>query len=169
LPEFDPTSNGQRLTKSSAGPEARGRGVVLVAVVSAFTGISLLAGATAGALVATALGVRGGAFVAPMAVASGLAAGIGVWAGVRMSDRFARPSSSTSGRVSPTVGGIVGLVAAVAIASRGLGLWAPLVVILLPGLGALLGDTVAGRHALRQRTPSSRGKLGEDLKVPPAE
>jgi uncharacterized membrane protein len=141
-----------------------------VATVSALTGISLLVGATAGALLAAVVGLKGQALVPPTAIASGLAAGAGVWAGVRISERFARRSSPGTGHLWPTVGGIVGLVAAVAIASRGLGPWAPLVVILLPGLGALLGDALASRRAARQRTVrGTPAELPESQKVPPLE
>jgi uncharacterized membrane protein len=155
LPNFDPTSNGHRLVKSSGTSEPGGGGVVLLAIVSAFTGLSLLAGATAGAVVAAILGLKGSAFITPVAIGSGVAAGVGVWLGVRISERFASRSAN-KGRLWPTVGGLAGLVAAVAMASRGLGPWAPFVVILLPGLGALLGDTSAGRRAARQGSRSSR-------------
>ena len=158
MPNFDPTSNGHRLVKSSSTSEPGSAGVVLLAIVSAFTGLSLLTGATAGALVAAILRLKGSAFITPVAIGSGVAAGVGVWLGVRVSERFARRSAN-AGRLWPTVGGLAGLVAAVAIASRGLGPWAPFVVILLPGLGALLGDTSAGRRAARQGSRTRR-KIG---------
>lgn len=143
---------------------------MLVAVVSALTGISLLAGATAGALIAAFLGLKGQAMIPPTAIASSLAAAVGVWVGVRISERFAQRPSPRPGHLWPTAGGIAGLVAAVAIASRGLGPWAPVFVILLPGLGALLADTLAARRAAGQRTVrSSTAKLGERQKVPPLE
>jgi uncharacterized membrane protein len=168
LPDFDPTSNGHRLVKSSDRTESRNSGgVLLVAIVSALTGLSLLMGATAGALIAAVLGLKGQTFITPVVVASGLAAGVGVWVGIRVFDRFVTRSRPGRGQVWPTVGGVVGLVAAVAIASKGLGPLAPIIVILLPGLGALLGERASQRRAARQRTLNSSREVGEDLKGAP--
>ncbi|MDQ4148539.1 MAG: hypothetical protein M3164_00870 [Actinomycetota bacterium] len=147
MPDFDPSSNGFRRRSKGPTDKPRGRGVVLVAAVCAMTGAGLVGGFVLGGLAAGLLGLRGEAFFAPVAAASALAAAVGVWLGVRFTGRLAG-GSARSRRVLnwATVGGIAGLIAAVAVATTDIGPFAPVAVILLPGLGALLGESLATRR-----------------------
>ena len=148
LPEFDPSSNGHRRSRSSSrDPAARGRGVVLVATVCATSGAGLVVGFIAGGLIAGLFGLRGQPFFAAVAVASAVTAGVGMWLGIRFASRLGGgPEPPPRARRWSTAGGFLGLIAAVALATTNLGPFAPIIVILLPGAGALAGEVLALRR-----------------------
>lgn len=117
----------------------------MLAVVSGLTALNLLIGAGAGAAMAKLSGLKGGAIAAPMLVTAALGGAVGVWLGVRVALRL---SGRTGGAAVlwGTAGGIAGLIAAVAFAASAISPLTPVIAVLLPGAGAMIGDTIQGRR-----------------------
>lgn len=164
MPDFDPKSNGHRLVKGAEDPPPRGGGILMLAAVSGLTALNLLLGAGAGAVIARLLGLKGRAIAAPMLAAAGLGGAIGVWVGVRVALRLSGGSGRAAARWG-TAGGIAGLVAAVAFAASAIGPLIPVIAVLLPGAGAMIGHSMQGRRwpvpsspqqPSRKRSPTKR-------------
>ena len=145
-PRFDPSTNGHRKAGKKAPPPAVGQGVLMVTVVSAMTGFNLMIGGGVGALLALPLGIKGNAVGVPLVLGAALGGILGVWLGVKVAARFGGATEGRGARKLATVGGLVGLAAAVALASAGVNTFAPVLAIMLPGVGAWLGDRLAARR-----------------------
>lgn len=130
----------------------RGRWIVPLAVVSAFSGMSMLLGAFIG----TTLGGRAvpqSNAQAALALAGALAGGLaGVWAGAAIAIRLT--GQDPSGRLPVTgICGSLGLLAGIAllvVAFRTIGLLSGLGLI-APGIGAAVGDRIALRRRAEGR------------------
>jgi hypothetical protein len=144
-PRFDPSTNGHRSPAKKALPPAGGPGVLMVTIVSAMTGFNLMIGGGVGALLALPLGVRGNAVGVPVVLCAAAGGIVGVWLGVKLAARFGGGSEERTARRLATAGGLVGLVGAVALASARVNTFVPIVAIMLPGVGAWLGDRLAAR------------------------
>jgi hypothetical protein len=143
LPDFDPSTNGHRIAAAKASPARSGQGVLMVTLVSALTGFNLMVGGAVGALLAVPLGLRGSVVGIPVVVGAALGGAIGVWLGVKVAVRF---GGASGGRpIWAVAGGVAGLCAAVALASARINTVAPVLAILLPGVGAWFGDRLASR------------------------
>lgn len=160
--EIDPSSNGDRRhhLRSPQGPapgrNRRGSWVVLVAVVSASTGLSLFAGGAAGGLAGTLLGFEELAILGPVLVGAAAGGLGGVWVGAWVATRF-----TPGGRPRPRIlaagaGGTLGLAAGVALSAVGRGaLFAglPVAAVLAPGVGAAVGEGLVTRRQARGGGP----------------
>lgn len=166
---FDPFTNGHRRSTNGHGasthghgrpgnghgrespePEAapsNGRGVLLVAIVSAMTGLNLMLGAGVGLLIAQPIGLRGDSAGILMLVAAALGGILGVIFGVRVAHRFGGTGEGARARILAVIAGLLGLVGAVAVASTSGIPFAPIIAVMLPGIGAWLGDRAAERTA----------------------
>lgn len=156
MSEFDPATNGHKPVAEPAGvKEGSGRGVLLVTIVSAMTGLNLMLGAGVGGLIAIPLGLKEGSLGVFMATTAGLGGILGVVLGVRVAHRFGgmdrgdmdrggmdREAKSLKWSVA---GGVAGLVGAVALAGLARFPFVPILAIMLPGIGAWLGDRFADR------------------------
>jgi hypothetical protein len=120
----------------------------MVTLVSAMTGFNLMIGAGVGALLALLLGLRGNAVGVPVVLAAAAGGILGVWLGVKVAARFGGATEGRMARKLATAGGLVGLVAAVALASARVITLAPVLAIILPGVGAWLGDRLAARRGI---------------------
>jgi hypothetical protein len=120
----------------------------MVTVVSAMTGFNLTIGGAVGALLAVLLGIKGNAVGVPVVLAAAVGGILGVWLGVKVAARFGGATEGRAARKLATIGGVVGLAAAVALASARVNTLAPVLAIMLPGVGALLGDRLAARRAV---------------------
>lgn len=147
-PRFDPSTNGHRRPGKKALPPSGGQGVLMVTLVSAMTGFNLMIGAGVGALLALALGLRGNGVGVPVVLGAAAGGIVGVWLGVQLSARFGGATEGRLARKLATAGGLVGLVAAVALASARVNTFLPILAIMLPGVGAWLGDRLAARRGL---------------------
>jgi hypothetical protein len=147
-PKFDPSTNGHRSPGKKEPPPAGGQGVLMVTLVSAMTGFNLMIGAGVGALLALLLGLRGNAVGVPVVLAAAAGGILGVWLGVKVAASFGGATEGRMARKLATAGGLVGLVAAVALASARVITLAPVLAIILPGVGAWLGDRLAARRGI---------------------
>lgn len=120
----------------------------MVTVVSATTGFNLTIGGAVGALLALLLGIKGNAVGVPVVLAAAVGGILGVWLGVKVAARFGGATEGRAARKLATAGGMVGLAAAVALASARVNTVAPVLAIMLPGVGAWLGDRLAARRAV---------------------
>ncbi len=145
MPEFDPSSNGHRVAAAKPPPARSGQGVLMVMLVSALTGFNLMIGGAVGALAALPLGVRESAVGVPVVVGAAIGGALGVWLGVKVAARFGGASGGPRGFVWAIAGGLVGLCAAVALASYRITTLVPVLAILLPGVAAWFGDRLAAR------------------------
>jgi len=147
-PKFDPSANGHRIPRKQEPPPAGGQGVLMVTVVSAMTGFNLTIGGAVGALLALLLGIRGNAVGVPVVLCAAVGGILGVWLGVKVAARFGGATEGRAARKLATAGGLVGLAAAVALAGARVSTLAPVLAIMLPGVGAWLGDRLAARRAV---------------------
>ena len=145
MPDFDPSTNGHRIAAQKTRPAGAGQGILIVSLVSALTGFNLLIGGGVGLIVAMLLGLRERSAGIPVVVLAAVGGAIGVWLGVRVAIRFGGASGSPKATRWAVAGGMAGLVAAVALASIRAGSVFPILAILLPGVGAWLGDRLATR------------------------
>lgn len=118
----------------------------MVTVVSALTGFNLMLGGVVGALLALPLGLKGNAVGVPVVLCAAVGGILGVWLGVKVASRFGGATEGRAARKLATAGGLVGLAAAVALASARVGTLAPVLAIMLPGVGAWLGDRLSVRR-----------------------
>jgi hypothetical protein len=152
LPDFDPTTNGHPLSNGQKdGPSRpaaprRGGGILLMALVSAMTGLNLMLGGGLGFLVATLTDAED-ILPALVALGAGLGAAIGVFFGVRVALGFGGSSGLSSQRWL-TGWGLAGLVGSIALAAAVASPLTPIIAILLPGLAAALGDRFATKKHL---------------------
>lgn len=148
MSEFDPATNGHKPgPKPAVVRESSGRGVLLVTIVSAMTGLNLMLGAGVGGLIAIPLGLKEGSLGVIMVTATGFGGLLGVIFGVRVAHRFGGTGQGARARIAAVAGGIAGLVGAVALAGLAKIPFTPILAIMLPGIGAWLGDRLAGRSA----------------------
>lgn len=115
----------------------------MVTLVSALTGLGLMLGAVAGTVIAVSLGVRGSSLKVPVALAAGLGGILGVILGERVAHRFSGGPQSGKARIWAVSGGLAGLVGAVALAGLARFPFVPILSIMLPGIGAWIGDRAA--------------------------
>lgn len=145
MSEFDPSTNGHKSEpKPTVVGEGSGRGVLLVTIVSAMTGLNLMLGAGVG-MIAIPLGLKEASLGVVMVTAAGLGGLLGVIFGVRVAHRFGGTGQGDRARIAAVVGGIAGLVGAVALAGLANIPFVPILAVMLPGIGAWLGDRFAGR------------------------
>ena len=153
MPDVDPASNGQlrhrraRPTGRGSGgdpdPARRGRDVVTLAVVSASTGAFLLLSSSIAGLLRHLLHVP----ISALFVLVVLGAFAGAWVGAWLAGRLT--GGDRQRFVAAGVGGSVGLVAATGTAfasTQFLPAILPLVAILCPGLGAVVGTRAVQRR-----------------------
>jgi hypothetical protein len=145
LPDFDPSGNGHRIAAEKAPLPRSGQGVLMVTLVSALTGFNLMIGGGVGALLAVPIGLRGSAVGVPLVVGAAFGGAIGVWLGVKVAARFGGTSGGRKAFVWAVAGGLAGLCAAVALASFRINTFLPVLAVLLPGIGAWLGDRLGSR------------------------
>ena len=152
MPDFDPTtnghpqSNGQKGGASKPAAPRRGGGILLMALVSAMTGLNLMLGGAVGAIVG-AITDAGDSVPALVALGAGLGGAIGVYFGVRVALRLGGSSGIASAKWL-TGWGLGGLLASVALAATVASPLTPIIAILLPGLTATLGDRYATKRHL---------------------
>ncbi len=159
MPEFDPKVNGHRL-RSVIPASPAGGGVLLLALVSAFTGLNMMIGAGVGGIVGTVTNA-GDVTAALAAIGAGLGGAIGVALGVRVTLRLGGSSGVTSAR-RLTGWGVAGLVGSIALAATLASAFTPIIAILLPGLAALLADRYAAkRHLALSGSPPPKVGLRE--------
>lgn len=148
MSEFDPATNGHKPEpKSAVVRESSGRGVLLVTIVSATTGLNLMLGAGVGGLIAIPLGLKEASLGVIMVTTAGLGGLLGVIFGVRIAHRFGGTGQGAKDRIAAVAGGIAGLVGAVALAGLAQIPFVPILAVMLPGIGAWLGDRFTGRSA----------------------
>ncbi|MGQ0679714.1 MAG: hypothetical protein ACT4OM_08700 [Actinomycetota bacterium] len=147
MPEarFDPSANGHKAAPADRPAVSSGRGVVMVASVCALTGLNLMLGAGLGMLFGVPLGLKAPAIGISIALLAALGGALGVVFGVSVAHRFGAAAGGTQARNWGVAGGILGLVGAVAVSSVRNFPFGPVLAVLLPGLGAWLGDRLAGR------------------------
>lgn len=152
MPDFDPTTNGHPQSNGHLGPKPstpaprRGGAILLMALVSAMTGLNLMLGGGVGGVVG-ALTDAGDSLPALVALGAGLGGAIGVFFGVRVALRFGGGSGISSAKWL-TGWGFAGLVGSVALAALVASPLTPIIAILLPGLAAALGDRYAVKKDL---------------------
>lgn len=117
----------------------------MVTLVSALTGLNLMIGAGLGTLMAVPFGLRGSAAGLPLLVLAAIGGAVGVWLGVKVAVRFGGASGKPKGTRWATVAGIAGLLCAVVLSAFQVGVFVPIVAVLLPGFAAWLGDRLATR------------------------
>jgi hypothetical protein len=139
-PRFDPSTNGHRRPDKKVVPPSGGQGVLMVTVVSAMTGFNLMIGAGVGAVLALPLGLRGNGVGVPLVLGAAAGGILGVWLGVKVAARFGGATEGRGTHKLAALGGLVGLAAAVALAGARVNTLAPVLAIMLPGVGAWLGD-----------------------------
>ncbi|HEU4868239.1 MAG TPA: hypothetical protein VFV09_10980 [Actinomycetota bacterium] len=171
MPDFDPTtnghpkSNGQAGGKSSASGPRRGGGILLMAVVSAMTGLNLMLGGGLGFVVG-ALTDAGDATPALVVLGAGLGAAAGVFFGVRVALGFGG-SSGISSQKWLTAWGFAGLVGSIALAALVASPLTPIICILLPGLAAALGDRYSvKKHLAATGQAKPKPKVREQEEAP---
>lgn len=169
MPDFDPTTNGHLVSNGrkpgTAKPDAprRGGAVLLMALVSAMTGLNLMLGGGLGFLVG-ALTDAGETSPALVALGAGLGAAIGVFFGVRVALGFGG-SSGMSSLKWLTGWGLGGLVGSIALAATLQSPLTPILAILLPGLAAALGDRLTVKKHLAatgQDKPGQKAREHEE-------
>ncbi|MGH2705104.1 MAG: hypothetical protein ACRDJ4_08415 [Actinomycetota bacterium] len=164
MSEGHPSTNGHRKPRRfvdptvapSPPPEPRARWIVVLGVVSAATGLFLLAGASIGAVLGGA-GRQTTSRLGPGLAILGLAVGglAGVWLGAWAAARLAGTGMAAPRPVvvAMGLGGTAGLAFSVLLLGT-LGRYVPGVVPLLamlsPGVGALIGQRVQGRMGRRR-------------------
>ena len=145
MPRFDPSANGHRRAEGdSEPPRTGGAGVLMVAVVSSLTGLMMLVGSGLGTLLGYLLGIKSPGIAVPIFLGAALGGIGGVLLGVRVAGRFGGSSEAANSQRYGAIGGWLGLAAAVGVASLQV---LPIVAIMLPGIGAWLGDRIALRRA----------------------
>jgi hypothetical protein len=166
LPDFDPTTNGHPKSNGRPGGASktpaprRGGGILLMAMVSAMTGLNLMLGGVVGGLVG-ALTDAGDSLPALVALGAGLGGAMGVYFGVRVALRLGGSSGINSARAL-TGWGLAGLLGSVALAATVASPLTPIIAILLPGLTAALGDRYATRkHLLATGQLKPKAKVRE--------
>lgn len=109
-----------------------------------------MAGALIGAALGAAAGLRKSAVAAPVTVVSLVAGGLGIWLALRLTCRLT--DRKPKGRWFKFVfaGGCLGLALAVALATFKLLAVVPVLLIMLPGLGAFGGELLAARGGTTQ-------------------
>ena len=165
MPEFDPRTNGHRLKSESTPVPRRGGGVLLLALVSALTGLNLLIGAGVGAIVG-AVTDADDLTPALAAIGAGLGGAVGVAVGVKVTLRLGGSSGVSSARWL-TAWGIAGLVGSIALAATLVTPLTPILAILLPGLAALLGDRYAAKKHIARHGPPAETEDPDDPEEPP--
>lgn len=152
MPDFDPTTNGHPLSNGQKGGASkpasprRGGGILLMALVSAMTGLNLMLGGGVGGVVG-AITDAGDSLPALVALGAGLGGAIGVYFGVRVALRLGGSSGISSFKWL-TGWGLAGLLASVALAATVASPLTPIIAILLPGVSAALGDRYAVKRHL---------------------
>ncbi|CAN5822591.1 hypothetical protein BH23ACT12_BH23ACT12_02450 [soil metagenome] len=164
MSDFDPTSNGRPVangSKPSSAPAPgprRGGAILLMALVSAMTGLNLMLGGGIGGVVG-AVTNAGDALPALVVLGAGLGGLIGVIFGVRVALRFGGSSGISSVKWL-TGWGLAGLLGSIALAATVASPLTPILAILLPGLAAALGD----RYSINKHLAAT-GQKGPKPKV----
>ncbi len=157
---FDPNTNGHKTSSPNPAIPRRGGGVLLMAMVSAMTGLNLMLGGAVGGVVG-ALTDAGDTLPALVALGAGLGGAIGVYFGVRVALRFGGSSGISSFKWL-TAWGFAGLVGSIALAAVFVSPLTPVVAIILPGLAAALGDRYATKkHLAATGQAKPKAKLRE--------
>ena len=171
MPDFDPTTNGHPQSNGHLGPKSstpaprRGGAILLMALVSAMTGLNLMLGGGIGGIVG-ALTDAGDTLPALVALGAGVGAAIGVFFGVRVALRFGGSSGISSAKWL-TAWGFAGLVGSIALAALVASPLTPIIAILLPGLAAALGDRYAvKKHLASTGEAKPKPKVREQEEAP---
>ncbi len=171
MPDFDPTTNGHPRSNGHLGPKAststprRGGAILLMALVSAMTGLNLMLGGGIGGIVG-ALTDAGDTLPALVVLGAGLGAAVGVFFGVRVALRFGGSSGISSAKWL-TAWGFAGLVGSIALAALVASPLTPIICILLPGLAAALGDRYAvKKHLAATGQAKPKPKVREQEEAP---
>lgn len=154
MPEFDPAVNGHRLGGEELPPlPPRGRGVMLLVMVSGMTALNLVFGSMVGAIIGAAMGLEDRSLQNVFMTGAGVGACAGVWFGIKVGTRFGG-TSGLAGQKRLFAYGMAGLLLAMPLAALVASPFIPLIAIMLPGIGAVVGDVLATRplhaaHAAR--------------------
>ncbi len=157
MPEINQTADRYRFGAGDELPDLppRGRGVMLLVMVSGMTALNLVLGSMIGAVVGAAMGLEDKALQNVFMTGAGLGAVAGVWFGIKAGTRFGG-TSGQAGQRRLFAHGMVGLLLAMALAALVASPFIPLLAIMLPGVGAVVGDVLATRplyaaHAERNK------------------
>lgn len=175
MPEINPTANGYRLSAGDELPDLppRGRGVMLLVMVSGMTALNLVFGSMVGAVIGAGLSLEDRALQNVFMTGAGLGSVAGVWFGIKVGTRFGG-TSGQAGQRRLFAHGLAGLLLALALAALVASPFIPLLAIMLPGVAAVIGDVLATRplyaaHADRNKKAREAEEAQEALEREEAE